>query len=232
MMNTELITQDETELARHHIDGGEWWQDENKFKLLQRVAKMFSMSALVPDIYKGDRNIGNCVIAFNMAHRLKADPLMVMQNLYIVHGRPSWSAQFMIACFNQTGRFDPIRYEFVGTEGTDTWGCFAYTTDRESGEYIKGTTITIKMAKDEKWYDKSGSKWKTMPEQMLRYRSAAFLVRTVAPELTMGLHTEDESHDAFSATSGRQRQIVESVLDSLDDELPSDDQVEEITSDA
>ena len=37
------------------------------------------------------------LIAQNMARRMGADLLMVMQNLYVVHGRPGWSAQFLIA---------------------------------------------------------------------------------------------------------------------------------------
>ena len=34
-----------------------------------------------------------------------------------------------------------------------------------------------------------------MPDQMLRYRAAAWLIRTTAPEISMGLPTADESID-------------------------------------
>ena len=34
-----------------------------------------------------------------------------------------------------------------------------------------------------------------MPELMLQYRAAAFLVRTYAPEISMGMQTEEELHD-------------------------------------
>jgi hypothetical protein len=169
------------------------------FLHLQRVAAMFANSSMVPKQYQG--NIPNCCIAINLARRLKADELMVMQNLYIVYGRPGWSSKFKIAMFNQTGRFTPVSYQFFGTKGKDEWGCRAVCTNRETGEAITGPEITIALAKAEGWYDKKGkdgqpaSKWPTMPELMLRYRSAAWMIDTTAPELTMGIGTVEEHID-------------------------------------
>ena len=163
------------------------------FELAQRSAKLLSKSTLVPDEYQD--NISNCVIALNMANRMEADPLMVMQNLYIVHGKPGWSSQFLISTFNTSGRFSSIRYEFVGERGSDEWGCRAWATEKETGERLESTLITIGMAKAEGWYGKKMSKWKTMPEQMLRYRAAAFLIRAYAPEIAMGMHTKEEIVD-------------------------------------
>ena len=60
------------------------------FELAQRAAKLLSSSSLVPERYRG--NIADCVVALNMAQRMGADPLMAMQNLYIVHGTPAWSS--------------------------------------------------------------------------------------------------------------------------------------------
>ena len=53
--------------------------DAQSFDFAQRVAKCFSMSSLVPKDYQN--NLPNCVIALNMAHRMGADPMMIMQNL-------------------------------------------------------------------------------------------------------------------------------------------------------
>lgn len=165
------------------------------FELAQRAAKCLAASTLVPKEYQN--NLSNCVIALNMAERVGADPLMVMQNLVIVHGRPTWASQFMIATFNSCGRFSPIRYEFIGTEGKDDWGCRATAVEVATGEKLVGPLVTIAIAKKEGWYSRSGSKWQTMPEQMLRYRAASWFVRTTAPELSMGLHTAEEIHDVY-----------------------------------
>lgn len=165
--------------------------DERSFELIQRMAGALAKSSLVPE--KFQNSVPNCMIALNMANRIGADPFMVMQNLYIVHGKPGWASQFLIASFNCCGRFSAIRYEFSG-EGQE-YGCRAYTIEKSTNEKIEGTKITLKMAEQEGWATKAGSKWKTMPEQMLRYRAAAFLVRACAPEIGMGLQTKEEIED-------------------------------------
>lgn len=178
--------------------------DQQGFELLQRAAKAMASSTLVPKEYQN--NVPNCIIAIEMANRIGASPLMAAQNLYVVHGRPSWSAKFLIASFNQSGRFSAIRYEWQGAKGSDDWGCKAWAAEKAGGEKIEGPLITIALAKKEGWYEKHGSKWKTIPELMLMYRSAAWLVNTHAPEISMGLSTTDELGDIYDAeqvTPGR-----------------------------
>lgn len=163
------------------------------FAALMRQAAYISESDIVPATYR--KKPANCLIALNMASRLQADPMMVMQNLYMVNGTPAWSAKFLIATFNTCGRFSALRYEFTGAEGSDEWGCRAWAMELATGQKLVGTKITIAMAKKEGWYGKSGSKWQSMPELMLQYRAAAFFIRTYAPELSVGLVTEDEAID-------------------------------------
>lgn len=170
--------------------------DGSSFEHGQRVAKMLSMSDLVPAQFKG--NIQNVMIALELANRTGSSPLAVMQNLHIIHGRPSWSAQFIIACLNACGRFTPLRFEMTGKD--DTLECRAVATDLATGDPITGPAVSIQMAKKEGWYMKAGSKWQTMPELMLRYRSATFFGRLNAPEILMGMSTSDELADMHQAT--------------------------------
>jgi len=165
------------------------------WELAQRIGKAFASSDLVPQQYKG--NLANCIVALEMANRMGASPLLVMQNLYIVHGNPGWSSKFLIACFNQCGRFSSIRY----TWNKDKSSCSAWAIEKSNSERIEGPTVTLQMAKDEGWSTKNGSKWKTMPELMLMYRAAAFMIRTYAPEISMGMSTDDEMIDQVSDVS-------------------------------
>lgn len=171
--------------------------DSQGFELAQRAAKLLASSSLVPKEYQG--NIPNCVIALNMAQRVGADPLMVMQNLVIVHGKPTWSSQFLIATVNTCGRFSALRYEFFGTQGTDEWGCRAWAVEKATGEKLVGTDVTIAISKKEGWFAKNGSKWQSIPQQMLMYRAGSWWTRAYAPELSMGLHTADEMRDVYDA---------------------------------
>jgi hypothetical protein len=186
---------------------------ERRFALSQREAKALASSDLVPTTFR--ENVPNCLIAMNLANRIGADPLMVMQNLYVIHGRPSFSASFLIACVNMCGRFTPLQYRIEGEGMART--CVAFACDKETGVEIEGPPVSIQMAKDEGWSTKSGSKWKTMPELMLRYRAAAFFARTVAPEITMGLHTADELEDIESTSRGaRAEESVQSAAEAIE----------------
>ncbi len=167
--------------------------------LLQRQAKAMSVSTLVPKEYQG--NVSNVIIAMRLAERIGADPLMVMQHLAIIHGRPSWSATFLIATINQCGRFSPLRYEIRGDDpSAKDYRCRAVAIDRESQQPCEGEWITWAMVDGEGWSTKSGSKWKTMPGQMFRYRAASFWARAFAPEVSMGIYTDDEVRDMRDVT--------------------------------
>lgn len=182
------------------------------FIQLQRMANLFTCSSMVPETFRGQNNLGNAVIALDMAIRMRANPLAVMQNIYIVHGRPAWSAQFLIATLNKSGKFSAIRYEFEGKEGTDDWGCRACATELSTGTILSGSLVTIGLAKREGWYAKSGSKWQTMPDQMLRYRAASWFVRAYAPEIAMGLPEAEELRDTIDITPQKTEEPQENTV--------------------
>lgn len=177
------------------------------FETGQRMAKALGSSSLVPAEFRG--NIPNVMIAMELANRIGASVFAVMQNLDIIHGRPSWRATFLIATVNSCGRFTPLRFRFQGTEGKPDYGCRAVAKDRDADEECIGTLITLGMADAEGWSKKSGSKWKTMPEQMLCYRAAAFWSRVYAPELSLGMRTVDEQEDTGA---GQGAKVVQSSL--------------------
>jgi hypothetical protein len=165
--------------------------EQMQFELIQRQAKMLASSTLVPKDFQN--NISNCAIALNIAKRTKLDGLMVCQNLAIIHGRPSWSATALIGMINASGKFSPLRFVFDSDEAP-TW-CYAVARDMATGEELKGERITLEMAKKEGWSTKNGSKWLTMPGQMLRYRAASFWSRAYASDMSLGMYTQDEVRD-------------------------------------
>ncbi|MEZ7195430.1 hypothetical protein [Pseudodesulfovibrio karagichevae] len=169
--------------------------DSQSYALTRSIAKDLAASDLVPQRFKG--NAPNCMIALNMSARIGADPMMVMQNLYVVHGTPGWSSQFLIATFNHNPKFSALRYEFKGSEGADGWACRAWAIEKETNEKLYGAWVSIGLAKKEGWYGKNGSKWQTMPQQMLMYRSASWFIRAYAPEIAMGLQTAEEVSDTI-----------------------------------
>ena len=195
------------------------------FEDAQRMAKPLATSQLVPTAYRN--RIDDCLIALEIAQRIGASPLGVLQNLYIVHGKPAWSSQFLIACINASGKFSPVRYKMTGTKGKPTYGCIAWAKDI-AGEVLESPEVTLAMAEAEGWSTKAGSKWKAMPELMLRYRAATLFARLYAPELTMGIRSADEVIDispVVTEPSSRFESAPEpapQVADEIEDEIPMD----------
>ncbi|WP_175920351.1 hypothetical protein [Burkholderia pyrrocinia] len=225
------------------------------FELMQRAANLLASSTLVPAAYRkviekldkygnvkesreNPNALANAVVALNMAQRMGADPLMVMQNLYIVEGRPSWSSQWIIAAVNGCGRFSPLRFDIkvLGektVERVDTvWEngnrsnvtkrvpiidkvCVAWAIEKETGERIESPAVSIEMAVKEGWYTKNGSKWQTMDEVMLRYRTASFFGKLYAPELLMGLITVEEAADIVDVNPDGSYSVNRTTLDEM-----------------
>lgn len=190
MENNNQVTKLESNVSQPSFS------DSIAFEHAQRVAKMLSSSDLIPSQYRG--NIQNTMIALEMANRIGASPLMVMQNLYIVQGKPSWSSSFIIAAINNSKRFTPLRFETKG-EG-DSLTCLAYANDLHTNDRLKGPKVSMEMAKKEGWFSKSGSKWQTMPELMIMYRAAAFFGRLYSPDILMGMQTAEEVNDVVDST--------------------------------
>jgi hypothetical protein len=197
-----------------------------QFENAQRIGKALSSSALVPKEYQGQQGLANTLVAMEIAGRMGLSPLQVMQNLHIIHGRPSWSSQFIIAMINGCGRFSPLDYNVSG-EG-DSLSCFAYATELATGKELKGPVVTMAMAKREGWATKSGSKWQTMPDLMCRYRAAAFWGRLYVPEFLVGMKTQEEVVDIEEVQVTEQTTIV----NDLNKKIQQETEPQEATDDS
>ena len=226
--------------------------DLESFELTQRMAKMFSTSSLVPaqfrdtvekynsatrqkELVKNPEALANCAIALDMASRLNANPIMVMQNLYVIEGCPSWSSQWIIACVNKSGRFSPLQFriedlgeqevqyeEFAWLSGKKQSSikkavirnlvCVAHAKSLDTGEVVESAPVSMELAVKEGWYGKNGSKWQTMPEVMLRYRAAAFFGRVYAPDLLMGFQSQEEAEELAYIETAPTGEVVENTV--------------------
>lgn len=166
-----------------------------KFEQMQRAATVMANSDLLPTHFRG--KTGNVLIALDLADRMNVHPLMLMQSMYVVHGRPGFEGKLVSALINNSGRYaGPLRYEWKGEQGKDEWGCRAYATLKQTDERIDGPWVDWKMVCAEKWDQKDNSKWKTMPELMFMYRAASFFGKTNDSDLLMGMSTVEELQDS------------------------------------
>lgn len=188
----ELVTQPKQELQTHSF---EFYLDIQKFEHISRIALVFSKSDLVPQHFKGKPE--NCFIALQMALRLNIDPMLALQNIYIVYGNPGISSQLAISLANRSGVFaENIWFEESGTGNnlSVTAKAVLAKNKREISQ-----TVSLAQAVQAGWTKTKdgGTKpfWAAMPGQMLRYRSAAYLIRSHAPDVILGMHTQEEWED-------------------------------------
>ena len=267
-MTSQVMTTEELRAQRKPENVEANFNTYRGFQAMHHMAESLANSTIIPEAFRNtimvkDRydqaskrwlfkpepnpnGVSNCIIALNMAQRLGADPMMIMQNLYLVDGRPSWSSQFIIAAINSCGRYSPLRFDITGGDeeieipyAVTEWEynqdtrkrepvestkvakvknlkCVAWVNEKATGERLESSPISMELAVKEGWFQKNGSKWQTMPEQMLRYRAASFFGRIYAPDLLMGLKTQEEELDSIIDITPVQEQDVTPVtLDTI-----------------
>ena len=161
----------------------------------QRMARALSASELVPATFRG--NIPNTMIALDFAMRNNYPPMMILQNMIVIGGRPGWTSAFIAGSIITSGLFTPITHEFRGTENADDWACRVAAKARENDALVTGPWISIAMAKRDGWT--RNAKWQSMPEVMLRHRATAFFGRLYVPHVLMGMLSSDELEDIMPA---------------------------------
>lgn len=163
----------------------------DSFKMAYQMAKALSQSTIVPQHFQ--RNEANCLVAISQAQKMNIDPFTVMQNMYMIQGKISWKSSFLIAMINASGKYDTeLQFEEEEKAG-EPYSCRCWTT--KDGRRVDGIKVTMDMAEKEGWTKKNGSKWKTLPGLMLRYRAASFFANLNCPELTSGFYTREEMLD-------------------------------------
>lgn len=195
----------------------------DNFIMACQMAKALASSTLVPNEYRNSES--NCLIAIDLSQRLGASPFLVMQNLDVIQGKPSWSAKALIGMINASGKYDfELQFEEKNDANGKPFSCQCWT--ERKGRKVTGPVIDMDMARAEKWIDKNGSKWKTMPQVMLRYRAASFFSRMNCPEISMGLYTTDEIIDGNFKDDSLAKQESEIINPFATAEQPQDIYVE------
>lgn len=191
---------------------GEWVQAASHAH--QLVAPLID-TAFIPDAYKprvSDRAsdkekeharevaIANATAAVLQGITLGMDPLVSMQQIYIVHGRPGMYAKMMVA--------------LVQSHGHDVWtedlsDSRAVVCGRRKGkDYTERITITMDQARKAGW-TKNDTYTKT-PQDMLWARAASRVCDRIASDVLKGLASVEEIQDTIQveATVGNGTRTV------------------------
>ena len=183
------IVEQATQLTTNSV-----WENKDPFNQILRAADMLSKTSIIPQSYQNKPQ--DCFVAIEMANRMGVSPMVVMQNMYVVKGKPSWAGQACTMLINSCGKFKDVKHIYTGEKGKPNRGCYVTATRISDGSQVDGVEVTMQMAQSEGWT--SNSKWRNMPELMLAYRASAFFARVYCPEAMMGVQTAEEVYDADS----------------------------------
>lgn len=198
------------------------FENPARFGEMLKAASALAKTQFVPKTFQGKPE--DCLVALDMAARLDLNPLAVFPDIYIIDGRASFSSKFLIALVNKSGRFTRLQFE-TGVDGEadvtfGAWGenrgqrkrwkervqnyfAIASFTEIATGARFESPRVDCVFADKNGWFEKDGSKWRTMPEIMTRYRAASILIKSVCPEIVMGLEFADDLQDARDDTPPR-----------------------------
>ena len=163
-MNEEkalAVVEQTTELTTNSV-----WENKDAFNQILRAADMLSKTSIIPQSYQGKPQ--DCFVAIEMANRMGVSPMVVMQNMYVVKGKPSWAGQACTMLINSCGKFKDVKHIYTGEKGKPNRGCYVTATRISDGSQVDGVEVTMQMAQSEGWT--SNSKWRNMPELMLAYQ--------------------------------------------------------------
>lgn len=206
----EIITYEQTQVLPSV------YSDVDLYQQFYKMAEGLSKTDLVPDNYRNKPE--NCLIAIDTARQIGAkNPLFVMQNLYIVKGKPSWSGQYCSALVYTN--FKNVKVNRMGDKNTNNLQGIYITATNKNGENCRGSVVTLEMAQKEGWVNKQGSKWQTMPEQMLIYRAFAFFARAYCPDKLLGMHDEYEVQDTTPADNSKAKNLEDKLNNVIEAEI-------------
>lgn len=160
--------------------------DTEAFEHTWRVAMAFSRSGMVPATYQGKPEA--CMVALMYAAQLGENPMLIFQEMAPIKGRPTTSARFAIARANKSGLLrGTISWSSKG--GGDGLEVTASAVLAATGETIS-VAVSMAEAKADGWTQ--NPKYKSIPEQMLRWRSATRLISLFLPEVLFGIAVREE----------------------------------------
>lgn len=192
--------------------------DPEVYSQIKDLAQMFAASTMVKPHFrgpKGSEGHANCFMALCMAVELGVDWLQALNQIHVVKGNVGFSGQLYIALANKRA---PIRGRIMFEEAEGR--CTAYATDRDTGARVE-YSMSIEEIKNTEWYARNPI-WKAQPKLMLRYRSAAYLVRTNFPEAMMGIQQTEELVDVHGTDHDEPISALNDKLQINHDEKPGE----------
>ncbi len=155
------------------------------------MAKYFAQSDLMPGGLKSPAQV---LVALQMGHELGLAPMIALNNIAVINGRPSLSSAIMEAIARNHKDFVGIKITPSG-EGKER-AC-EVVIRRRVGENIESFTgfYNLAMATEAGLYPGKKDNWDKYPERMLKARASGYASRDAFPDALAGMVSYDEAEE-------------------------------------
>lgn len=155
-----------------------------------RFANYVSKSGLAP---KGFETPEACFIVIEFGMELGLSPMMSLQNIANINGRPCIWGDALPGLVRASGLMESYKETELGTPFNDDYG-FEVETRRKGDMLPVKRRFTVGEAKKAGLWGKAGP-WSQYPARMLLMRPRSWALRDAYPDVMKGLSTSEELRD-------------------------------------
>ncbi len=185
-----------------------------------RFATMVTQSGIAP---KGMNTPQAVMIAVAMGAELGLKPMMAIQNIAVINGRPSIWGDAMLALCRQSGLFDEAVFDETYDPTLDGGTAYCEARRKPDGKRII-RHFSMANAKRARLLEKN-TPWQTYPERMLMFRARSWALRDAFGDVLSGLRGAEEERDIFDEEPAEEpvsslEQLTEKLKEPTAEALP------------
>lgn len=213
-MESQVDTSQDIRVYREKSKNEVGFMDFSNFEKAWKTTEMLCKAKCIPQNFWD--NPSDALVVIQSGHELGLSPMRSLQNMMIVNNRPSIYGDAMLALCMKTkgksgGYIDCIE---VYNEESGDWTCTAF----RDGFEPKTQTFTMKEAIDAGFTKKPGA-WQTNRKRMMQFRSRAFTLRDMFPDILMGVMTVEEMQDVDPTDHKKINVKIGSAVESMKERL-------------
>jgi len=156
-----------------HTESGAAWE------LKIRQAEVLIRSGFLPNSLKTPEQVITIML---MGEALGLHPMVALNNINVIQGKPTVSPQLMLALARRSGELQDLKIEDDGKT------CAVTVTRRGQSPH----TETFGMDDAQKMQLSSKDNWQKQPKTMRKWRTLSAALRIVFPDIIWGMYTTEE----------------------------------------
>ena len=189
-------------------------KEQAEYDFLTKQATTLAKSSLVPSAFRGKP--ADIYLAMKMGRELGLGDVQSLQSIHVIQGRPTVSAQTMIALIRKNF---PDAYINIVSDCNGATCTMARSKEDKENAYVAHWN----MKKAQGMNLTSKDNWRKQPENMMRWRAVSEAARFIFPDAIMNMYTPDETEDIVESEKevdlSKEGAVEAHVVDGLKEDM-------------